>query len=122
MVMSNCYPHCRLALRFNLSRYGTSANRIKNMFETWLATMRQGVIGRNIRLLRQMWAVSPGVWITGGGIFFIGIQAIRVHINHADQDHRQKIAAAFGAANTFYGVPQMNHDGSRFTYVATTET
>jgi len=69
-----------------------------------------------------MWTVSPGAWITGAVILFVGIQAIRVHVNHADQDHRQKIVAAFSAANTFYGVPQMNHDGSRFTYVAITET
>jgi len=69
-----------------------------------------------------MRAVSLGVWITSAAILLIGIQAIRVRVNHADQDRRQKIAAAFGGANTFLGVPQMNHDGSRVTYAAITET
>jgi hypothetical protein len=92
------------------------------MVKSWLTTLWQGIIGRSIRLVGRIWAVSPGAWIAGAVILFIGIQLFRVHKSHGDQDHRQKIAAAFGAANTFLGVPQMNHDGSRFTYVATTET
>jgi hypothetical protein len=92
------------------------------MLKAWSSTTRQGVASRSIRSLSQVWAVSPGAWITGAVILFIGIQAIRVHVNHAGRDHRQKIAAAFGGVNTFIGVPQMNHDGSRVTYAAITET
>jgi hypothetical protein len=33
--------------------------------------------------------------------------------------HRQEIAAAFGSVRLFYGVPQVNPAGNRFTFVAT---
>jgi hypothetical protein len=69
--------------------------------------------------MRRGWARSPGTWISVAVILFIGVLLVQAQIGRAG--HRRQIAAAFGAANTFYGEPQMNHDGHRFTYVATTE-
>jgi len=67
----------------------------------------------------RMWARSPGLWTAGAAILGVGLLWVRAHPPGAG--HRREIAAAYGAANTFYGAPQLNHAGSQFTYVATTD-
>jgi len=71
--------------------------------------------------MRKVWNLSPGAWISTAVVLAVGLRLLWVHQSHAG-GHRREIAAAFGAVNTFYGNPQFNHDGSRFTYVSTMAT
>lgn len=89
------------------------------MVEKWLITVRNRAAGPGAAMVARIWAFSPGLWVAGAVIAMVGIQAMRAHPDQVNW--RRQVAAAFGAANTFYGSPQMNHDGSQFTYVATTD-
>jgi len=88
------------------------------MIEKWLKTVRTKAAGPGAAAAR-MWARSPGLWTAGAAILGVGLLWVRAHPPGAG--HRREIAAAYGAANTFYGAPQLNHAGSQFTYVATTD-
>ena len=61
----------------------------------------------------------PGVWIAAVVIILIGGRFFWINANRPA--HRQEIAAAFGSARVFYGVPQVDHNGTQFTYVATSD-
>ena len=89
------------------------------MVEKWLTTVRNKAAGPGPAAVARILAWSPGLWIAAVVIGLVGVLAVRAHPEQADQ--RRQISAAFGAANTFYGSPWMNHDGSQFTYVATTD-
>ena len=81
--------------------------------------MRRRIAAPGAAMLARAWRFSPGLCVSGFVILLVGGLVIRAY--PGGENERQQIAAAFGAANTFYGVPQMNRDGSRFTYVAITK-
>ena len=90
------------------------------MVEKWVTMIRCRVATPALAVLARVWGFSPGLCVSMIVILLVGALVIRAYPGHESQ--RRQIAAAFGAVNTFYGVPQMNRDGSRFTYVATTDT
>ena len=84
------------------------------MAENWSATNKAAGAGA-----ARIWTCSPGLWIAGAVILLAGILAVQARPDHATR--RRHVAAAFGGANTFYGSPRVNRDGSQFTYVAITD-
>jgi hypothetical protein len=89
------------------------------MLETWFEKVQQGIAGHGRKPFQWMHVFPPGVWIV---ICVLGLLGGRMlWVNASRPAHRQEIAAALGSASLFYGSPQLNHDGSRFTYVATSD-
>lgn len=72
------------------------------------------------RFLRRAWMASPGACLVVAVLAVIGILAARTHESGADR--RREIASAFGAANAFYGTPQISPDGRQVAFVAAAKT
>ncbi len=87
------------------------------MLETMFEKAREGMTRQGLSPFRWMRILPPGVWITLAVAVFIGGRLLRVEASRPA--HREEIAAAFGSVTMFYGLPQMNHNGSQFTYAAT---
>ena len=90
------------------------------MLERWGSKIQWGKIADGLKPVVRVWNVSPGGWITLIVLIGFGLLVFRAHSNR--DDRRQKIAAAYGAATTFYGQAQLSHDGSKLLYVATTQS
>jgi len=87
------------------------------MLETIFEKARDGLAEIGLKPFGWMRILPPGIWIILLVIASVGSRLLWVDANRPA--HRQEIANAFGSVSLFYGVPQMNHDGSQFTYVAT---
>jgi hypothetical protein len=85
------------------------------MLETWFA--KTATVFRTSSARRWLGVLPPGVWIIIAVVAFVGGRFLWVQAGRPA--HRQEITEAFGSVSLFYGVPQMNHDGSRIIYVAT---
>jgi hypothetical protein len=81
--------------------------------KTW-----NGLVKQSPRLKKWMRILPPGIWILAAVIILIGGRMIWV--NESRPAHLREITDAFGAVRLFYDV-QINHSGSRFTYVATSD-
>ena len=90
------------------------------MLESWVSSLQRGIAGQNVRWVRKAWNLSPGAWISAAVVLAIGMRLLWVHQSH--NGHRQQIAAAFGAVNTFYGPAQLSHNGTKLLYVGNTQT
>jgi hypothetical protein len=69
----------------------------------------------------QKWlpAFSSGVWIVIALTMLVGGRLLWVKASRPA--HRQAIADAFGSDSQFFDDAQLNHDGSRLTYVSTSD-
>jgi hypothetical protein len=67
------------------------------------------------RLWKQMRSWHPGVVLTVLAVGSVGLRLLWIHLQRPA--HLEENAAAYGSIGDFYGQLQMNHDGSRFTYV-----
>ena len=90
------------------------------MLETYSVKVWRGLAGQNSKIFRWMRIFPAGLWIAILVVFLVGGRLLWVSAQRPA--HRQEIATAFGSVGLFYGEAQMNHDGSRFTYVATDAT
>jgi hypothetical protein len=68
-------------------------------------------------VLQKSRIFPPGFWICLVVFILIGSRIIWIH--ESRPKHLPEIADAFGAINLFYDQAQLSHDGSQFTYVAT---
>ena len=66
----------------------------------------------------QRWAASwhPGIVMTMVAVASVGLRLLWLHAQRPA--HLEENAAAYGTIRDFYGPVEMNHDGSRITYVA----
>jgi hypothetical protein len=87
------------------------------MLETWLKKTREGMAEHGSKPFRWMRVFPPSIWIIVMVIALVGGRLFWV--NASRPAHRKEITDTFGSVSLFYGVPQANHDGSQFTYVAT---
>ena len=90
------------------------------MLEVLFQKAREGMAGQGSGPFRWMRILPPGVWIILAVVGFVGGRLLQVRASRPA--HREEIAAAFGSVTSFYGTPQMSHDGSQFTYVSTMAT
>jgi Tol biopolymer transport system component len=87
------------------------------MLETCYEKAREGLVGYGLKPFRWLLIFPPGVWIVLAVAALVGGRWYWV--NAQRPAHRQEIVSGFGSIRVFEGLPQMNHDGSQLTYVAT---
>jgi dipeptidyl aminopeptidase/acylaminoacyl peptidase len=82
--------------------------------------MKESIVELASKLWRRTALLRSGVGITVTVVACVGLRLLWLQAHHPA--HGREIVAAFGSANQFSGLPQMNHDGSRFIYVQNAET
>ena len=93
------------------------------MLEIWIKKARQSLAKHDRKSWPWLRVLPPGVWMSILVIAAVGGRWIWVKASRPA--HRQEITNAFGSVSLFYAThvfnagAQMNHDGSQFTYVAT---
>jgi hypothetical protein len=85
------------------------------MIESLIKNAREGW-----KLPRWMCFFPPGLLLIVAAAGFAGGRLMWIQASRPA--HRLEIATAYGATRDFYGVPQINHAGSQFAYVATADT
>lgn len=73
----------------------------------------------NAGLWRRTAFLRSGIGLTMVAVALVGLRLLWIHLHLPA--HRQEITAAFGPARLFYGDLQMNRDGSKFIYKATSD-
>jgi hypothetical protein len=81
--------------------------------------MKKSIVELAPKLWRRTTLLRSGVGIAVAVVACVGLRLLWLQAHQPA--HGREIAAAFGSASLFYGVPQMNHDGSQFTYTATSD-
>ena len=89
------------------------------MLEKILPKPRTSVEEKGRKLCSRLPAFSSGVWIVIAVVILVGGRFLWVKANRPA--HRQEIADAFGSTVQYFGEAQLNHDGSRLTYVSTSD-
>jgi hypothetical protein len=71
------------------------------------------------KLWQRVQVLPPGLRLAAMVIVLVGGQYLWVCIDRPA--HRQELASAFGSVGIFYGAPQPDHSGNRFTFVETSD-
>jgi hypothetical protein len=87
------------------------------MLENWLGTAKASITKHGSKPWRWTRVIPTSIWIIIAVVSLVGGRWFRVETGRPA--HRQEIADAFGSVSLFNGGPEMNHDGSQITYVAT---
>jgi len=81
--------------------------------------MKEQIAEFTTGLLRRTAFLRSGIGLTMVAAASVGLRLLWIHLHLPA--HRQEITAALGPARMFYGDLQMNRDGSKFIYKATSD-
>jgi hypothetical protein len=87
------------------------------MLEALFEKARDGIAELGLKPFGWTRILPPSIWITL--LVLVLVSGRLFWVNASRPAHRQEITDAFGSGCEFYGLPQINQDGSQITYVAT---